>query len=93
MAKTDESWNELARAARAWALADRASSDRALEVAQIETLIADSQRPVPMSILSDRDALVIALRDACRAENIAELAMRDAARDFAKEFAKENAKP
>lgn len=70
----------LDAAGRAWALADRACDDRAAELQGIERAIASSERPVPRALLNDRDAAVIALREACKREGALEEDLRAAAR-------------
>lgn len=71
----------LEQAALSWAIADRAADDRAADAQKVECVIANSAQ-APTALLADRDAAVIALREACEVEEKAEADLREAARQL-----------
>lgn len=63
--------NQALEALRAWARADRDADDRAADINGIERAIGLASRPLPSELLSQREFASAALREACRAEEIA----------------------
>lgn len=76
--------NSALNAALAWAAADHVAAERTARIARIELAISNSEHPVPVTLLADREAAVTSLRDACKSERAAEVLMQDAARRLLK---------